>query len=241
MPRTLTTKPLVACARLEWLVRFAETDVERAGHFGRLVRETLAFLRTAGSRASAESEECRNGNREYPRAAGPDLRDPDPRPALRLLKERVRAHLESWCDDRCVPIDLRVRELVRRNDGQVCWRVGGGVVQQLDGAVALTFVLAGDRLHPCPGHRCRRLFVKRRKQLYCTPVCNQRTRAARYAEKYGVTTVLTRQRARQKRRSADETAQLLGDAMPVPKAAGRRSRTRRFASRPRRSAKALPS
>jgi hypothetical protein len=85
---------------------------------------------------------------------------------------------------------------------------------------------AGERLRRCPGHRCARLFLKRGKQEYCSLACNQRSRFARYNERNGGAPILRRKR----QRSADETARLLGDAVPAPTP---RPRTRRFATRRR--------
>jgi hypothetical protein len=225
-----TPQPLDATTPLAWLLWFAyEADVEQAGKFGRLVRDTLRFFHGAGSRPSAWSEDRGRGSQDRTRAAEPSARDPDPRPALRTLQARAQAHLAVFRDHGRIPTNMRVVELEWQYDGQVAWRVGGGEAQRFDAAVALTLVQGRDRLRRCPGARCARVFVKVGKQGYCSRACNQRSRFARYKERHSVALILRRKR----QRAAEETARLLGDAMPAPTTPPRQPRTRRFARRPR--------
>jgi hypothetical protein len=38
----------------------------------------------------------------------------------------------------------------------------------------------GTRLRRCPTCEVRRLFLKTRRQMYCSPACSQRARSARW-------------------------------------------------------------
>jgi hypothetical protein len=229
-----STKPLRAAATsLGWLLDFAARDLDTLSRpaVKQLARSALAFLRTAGSRPSAWSEDRGGGGRECRRRPEPSLGDPDPLPALRTRQDRTRALLAALLVEHGAPVDarleLRLAEVGWRPGGTVTWRVGGDESQRFDGAIALALQRDCALLRRCPGRRCGELFVKRHRQRFCSQPCGQRERFDRYVERHGMTTI--RQRRRQHR--ADQNERVLGHAIVAPTMPAERVRRRRFARR----------
>jgi hypothetical protein len=165
-------------ARLRWLLNFAERDIRSPGAADRASMEIFAFTfaaRLAGPVAQA--------------GAGMGMLDPETLSTRAIREARLKAReAQQAARDvlRSLATGVRCRlvfEVVgweRLPDRRLLPVVGGDWRSRFLGAVAMLLVEAGPDLAVCAREGCERLFLRSRRQAYCTARCSQRQRTQRF-------------------------------------------------------------
>ena len=170
-----------AKARLGWLSDFVERDLttkEAAveASFEALVFAFAARMGGVGPRAPARMEQL-SGN-----ALDPRLIRQAPSTVARAQRA-VRQALTAFASEGRCALPFKIVGWERLPDGRVLPLVGGDWWSRFYGAVFMLVVELGRDLRVCANPKCRRLFLRSKRQTYCGPRCSQRERTQRFREK----------------------------------------------------------
>jgi hypothetical protein len=163
--------------RLRWLLAFA---FRKKPHFGSsewrtLEREVAIFV--AGRRDAWSQPLTERRLRRLTREAYD---------ALASVTDVVRepTHVDtasSWWQRHMWPRDMMMAlSLLRDSPVPLVFESSGPVLHRFRGAVLGIMLRAGERLRKCEREECHGIFIKRKRQEFCTPRCGNLVRVRRY-------------------------------------------------------------
>jgi hypothetical protein len=180
--------------RFRWLQRFAASEI-RAEDVERWRQEILAFAALGWDAPPVRRSPLRrlaDPGRYRPPGDGSSLLDPSPsRQTVELIRFQAARALQTLAQERRCRLTFSVVEIV--------WEPSGALVQVppldpadqddgalgwFNGAVYRVIAALSHRLRVCCREACKRLFIRTRRQEYCTPLCSTRERGDRYNAKH---------------------------------------------------------
>ena len=192
LPEEPPVQPLIGVARLRWLIEFAQqaSGPTDPGPERRLIRTLGACLTTVTLRAEGDGQIVDLSQTEPTTLALP-LRGADHQKSvaekLALIRVSVQTLLQESLAHGVGQAGLQAVVTLRRT-----WS-GGWVKDQPEAhdlRDALAYVLLGDlatcyeRLSRCAAPGCGRLFVRERRQRYCSVSCRNRTTFRRWYRRH---------------------------------------------------------
>jgi len=103
--------------------------------------------------------------------------------AVERAQRAVRQALAAFAADGRCTLPFKIVGWERLPDGRVLPLVGGEGWSRFYGAVFMLVVELGPDLRVCANPKCRKLFLRSKRQTYCGPRCSQRERTHRFREK----------------------------------------------------------
>jgi hypothetical protein len=170
-----------AAARLRFLQRFVEWDLNSQDAMKQAVLEVLVF--TFAARVAGPAGRAGSRMAELDAAVG------DPKAFREVWSTVVEAQrtvgqlLASFKTGGACRCPLEIVGWERLSDGRVLPLVGGDWWHRFYGAVCMFLVEAGPDLRVCANATCQRLFLRAKRQEYCERRCSQRERTQRFRAK----------------------------------------------------------
>ena len=165
-------------SRLWWLLSFAERDLSSPRAADQASMETLVFTFAARLAGPVAQAGARMGKLDA------ETLDPGAIREARLkmgdAQRAVRDVLRSLATGAQCRLSFEVVGWERLPDRRLLPVVGGDWRSRFLGAVAMLLVEAGPDLAVCAREGCERLFLRSRRQAYCSAQCSQRQRTQRF-------------------------------------------------------------
>jgi hypothetical protein len=96
----------------------------------------------------------------------------------------VREALAAFASEGRCTLRFQIVGWERLPDGRVVPLVGGDWWSRFYGAVFMLVVELGPDLRVCENPTCRKLFLRSKRQTYCSSPCSQRERTQRFRQKH---------------------------------------------------------
>jgi hypothetical protein len=168
-------------ARFRWLTEFVEQDLttKEAADEASLGALVFAFAGRmgVGPRAPARIERL-SAKTLDPRSVR------EARATVERAQRAVREALNGFATDGRCTLRFQIVGWERLPDGRVVPVVGGDWWSRFYGAVFMLVVELGPDLRVCDNPTCRKLFLRSKRQTYCSSRCSQRERTQRFRQKH---------------------------------------------------------
>jgi len=185
--------------RIEFAVQFAQVDLDalRRGDWSKL-RDDLQRLRWPSMPAFTST---RKTDRRELVGAFEALEDPEqelPDEVVRKIQQETRHLLNDIVDGREAALGRRPYRQPAKYRAELHWFpvvFADQITRQVEGTVGDQFIEhlftalrddAPDRVLRCPEPECGRLFVRQRKQTYCSRRCINRAHSRKWRERVSV-------------------------------------------------------
>jgi hypothetical protein len=165
-------------ARLRWLLNFVEQDLSPPGAAERAALATAIFIFSA--RVASPNVHAGAGMSKLDAGMFDTFPLRKTRPGVSDLQRAAREVLRSLATGVECRCQFEIVGWERLPDRRLLPVVGGDWRSRFLGAVAMLLVEAGPDLAVCAMEGCNRLFLRSRRQAYCSARCSQRQRTQRF-------------------------------------------------------------